>query len=240
MKHFFYLTAFLLLSTLALAQPEGNLHKRFGLKVGANYSILNGSINDNISFKPGLYIGGYYQARLQHNVGFMIELAYSQLGCNNNYQPTTSSASGNTVLYLNYLVMPLTFKFYISKGFNIQLGAYAASRLNAVEKGTVQVTTYGNGGYYGNTSQTQTQTLNQNDNSVFSSYDAGIGAGLGYDFPFGLNFNLKYNTSLVNIDPSYKQITAKGLHNEYFQFTAGYSLGPKKATKTARPLPTNY
>ena len=233
MKSIFYISALLLLSTAAVAQKEGNLNNRFGIKVGDNNSVLSTSLNKSSGSKEGLCLGGYYQLRLKHNMALLLELSFNQLRCMNSgkVQFIVSSNQGDivqqrTTLYLDYLSLPLTYKLYTGKAFNFQLGAYGAFLLNANQKGTLSTTTlYTNN--YATFLGTQTQSENRNATSSVYRADAGLSGGIGYDFPFGLNFTLKYFESLVNIDQSFKTLTGKPLHNQYIQFTAGYSFGCK-------------
>ena len=241
----FYVTASLLvlLSTASLAQVdsnvvkramapanvvEGNLHKRFGFRAGVNFSELSGSAYNTTTMKKDFYLTGYYQARLRHNLGLMMELGYSQMGCYNHYGPPYYSVAGTTDLNFDYLMMPITLKYYATKALNLQVGGYVSALLSATEDGVLG---------YNNQYGPQSLFISDIYTSSYSTIDAGYGIGLGYDLKFGLNFSLKYYGGLVNIEKQYKTETGKGLHNQNFQFAIGYSLPAKEVKKIPDTTP---
>jgi len=207
----------ILLPVLSHAQVEGVLHKRFGLRVGANISTLSSApTGDNISSKGGIYAAMYHQFRIRHNIGLSWELGFSMLGCKNNYYSgyfDTAGSSATTTLNLSYLTMPVSFKLYLSKAFTLQLGPYGSLLLSAVEKGTI----YPPNGY-------NLQSYRQQLNSTLSTWDTGIQGGIGIEGRSGINFTLKYYASVMGVYPSLQQVSGIVMRNQFFQFTMGYSF----------------
>jgi len=205
--------ALLLLPVLSQAQVEGLLHKRFGLRVGANTSTFNViPLGYYYSYKAGFYIGGYYQFRLKHNIGLATEIGYSRLGSNNS-----DESQVQVLLRLNYITVPVSLKYYFNERLNLQLGVYGSTLLNATGRETLA---YVDGVYH--------PILDK----YFSAFDGGIHAGIGFETKMGLNVSVRYFNSLGNIYSKYwHQYSGLQLRNEFVQLSIGYSFKNKHSNK---------
>jgi len=104
MKKLKFLLAILVAVQFSFAQEID-----FGLKLGANFS----NFNDASSFdsKTG-FVGGAFAAAQFSSFGLQTELLYSQQG-----------AEFNALDFdLDYVNVPVLFKYYVIGGLNIQLG----------------------------------------------------------------------------------------------------------------------
>jgi len=213
MKRYFYFTTLILffLPLITSAQQNDRPNHYWGLRAGLNASTLtNPPTTIEYRFKPGLYVGGYYQRNLKRGMAVAFELGYSQMGAYNIFSSPYSY--DKTVFKFNYLTAPITFKKYFTKSFYIQLGGYLSLPLSTKQKYWPWV------GFPNHSVK---------ENIGLTSLDAGIIGGCGYDLPNGLNFSFRYFNGLVNIEPQYLG-GAKSLRNIYFQFAVGYSFGKKK------------
>ena len=194
-----------------------------GVKGGLNYS------NQNLS-KDGRLYSTYYHAGVGYHIGgyalikfkkFAIqpELLYS----NQNQYFTTPNYS-NLKTTLNYINIPVMFKYYPTGSLNVQAGpqfgilASSKGDLNNVQ-----------GGVFAGQ-----PVFNQDLSSYLKSTDFSIVVGAGINLPANLNLAVRYTIGITNInknspgatfpnnlEPSFSTAFTR---NQVFQVSVGYAL----------------
>lgn len=126
----------------------------FGVKAGLNVSTVYGDLDYNPNI--GFYIGGLADFVISKKIHIQQELLYSMEGFKDSR--------------IGYLRLPIMAKYYISKKFNVQLGATTGLKTNA------------------------------NNSDGIKSLDIGPALGCSYELPKGLTFDFRYNVGLNNIN----------------------------------------
>lgn len=206
-------------SGAASAQSTG---LQFGPKAGLNMSVLDGQINQNANFKPGLLVGAFVRWRPAKQIAIQPELVYSQQGTTN--KATYLGHEATDKIHLNYLNIPLLVKVYLGNVVNLQVGPQVGFVLSGQRVGQYGYHTGGNGDGY------LTEDVNVSD-----SYkgDFALCGGLGLDLPSGLLASIRINYGISDIDNDSKSIAARqalgigGVHNRTIEFSVGYALGGK-------------
>lgn len=140
----------------------------FGVKIGMNISSVNGKDLENLDSRTGIVIGGFAEIPLLEKFSLQPELLYSAQG----------AKQGDLIEYdLNYVLLPLMAKYYISKGFNVEAGP----QFSFLVKDSLE-------------------TIGQNDeNTNAENFDLAANFGLGYKFDSGFFFQARYNLGLIAI-----------------------------------------
>lgn len=152
----------------------------FGAKAGLNFASITGDNIVDSGPTTGIHFGVLAEIPLSEKFSFQPELLYS-----------------SQVLNLNYLNIPLMGKYYLTKGFSLEVGPQIGFLLSA----------------------------NNDDNDVrnsFKTLDFGINFGVGYKLDNGLNFGARYNLGLSDIN-NINGSSDKN-RNGVFQFSVGYFL----------------
>ena len=166
MKRFLLLTA--ILSVFALsghAQRFG-----FGVKAGSYFSSTPDvpGTKQRIGVVAGLLADYMITSTRSVETGFN----YTQRGWNQDTQ------NGKLKTRLDYIYMPVMFKFFMTSGLNVQLGAQF--------------------GYLAN-GKTVYQGSDTKINHLMNKYDVDFVAGLAYEFDFGLIVEGRYMIGLVDV-----------------------------------------
>ena len=104
MKQFVFVLC-VLLSTWASAQKID-----LGIKAGVNFATISEA--NNLSNKTGFVAGAFVGGKFNDNVGFQIDLLYSQQGAKFNASEFN----------LDYFSLPVVVKVYLVKGLHLQVG----------------------------------------------------------------------------------------------------------------------
>ncbi|WP_449536176.1 porin family protein [Flavobacterium agrisoli] len=164
-------------STTSSSEPE------FGVKGGVNLSNLYQSDADDENVLVGFNAGLYAKLPISDNIAFQPELLYTTKGSEVEYN--NAIASGKAKIRLDYIELPLLFKFNITENFNIQAGGYASYLVNSKVKNDVD----------GGTSFDFEDNIDTDD---LERFDAGLAAGIGVDFN-PISVGLRYNYGLTTI-----------------------------------------
>ncbi|WP_223033534.1 porin family protein [Hanstruepera marina] len=172
----------------------------FGPKAGVNFATLTGDVED-AEMRIGFHIGGAAEYMFNQNMGLQAELLFSAQGAKNEY--TESSSQGGVDYYLkekeevklNYINIPVMFKYYIVNGFNVEAGPQVGILASAKSEYEYEerVTSGGN-------TVTDSGSAKVDIDDEVSSIDFGLNFGLGYRMDNGLNFGARYNLGLSNIN----------------------------------------
>lgn len=237
MKKILLSIAFLgLLTTNSFAQRNHRNLIETGIKGGVNMSRLTGG--NTQEFKPGLQIGGtieiplsFYkkfsvQAELQYAVQGYKGAEYDQIDIDTKKVTETLKLEDVT---MHYLYLPITFKYYTTKNFSIELGGQVGYMLNA--KGQFDANKYNTAReYLYLTDPRYIASYSQLDKALFEAgyrskdpddfyekLDYGLTAGFSYYLNSGLYFNFRYYMGLQDIykvDNEYQRFTIPGATDE--------------------------
>lgn len=147
----------------------------YGVKVGVNgTNIINADMYKTM--KPSVYAGIYAEILVMDRCIVQPEVVYSRQGAQ------TSEGSTDMALRLNYLNVPVMFKYQISEQFSILLGPQLGINLNA--RTTADI---GDAGV----------SLKVTDS--FTVCDFAMAAGVEYQLMPILGFSIRYNYGLTDI-----------------------------------------
>lgn len=157
MKNLFTIAIILIFGTSAFAQNAD-----FGVKLGANFSSISDA--SRLSNKTGLHFGIFGGFKLSNRTRIQADVLYSQQG----------AETKDGKFDLNYINVPVVFKYFLFDGLNIQFGPQFGFILDddiyvLGKKGTVKK----------------------------SDISAVVGAG--YDLPYGFRLDARYNFGLTGV-----------------------------------------
>ncbi|UPS90818.1 MULTISPECIES: porin family protein [unclassified Bizionia] len=194
----------------------------FGPKAGVNFATLTGDIED-AEFKVGLHIGGAAEYMFDEKMGLQAELLYSMQGAKNEYTET-STIGGVTerdfeksTLKLNYINLPVMFKYYIVDGFNVEVGPQVSFLVSAKGEYEYEYSISGGGTDF---SESGSEEIDIDDE--LKGIDFGLNFGLGYKLDNGLNFGARYNLGLMNINDEDEFRDEYKINNGVIQISAGF------------------
>ena len=152
----------------------------FGAKAGLNIASITGDNTDNLDPITDFHFGIQAEISISEKFSFQPELLYSGQG---------------SKVHLNYLNIPLMGKYYVSKGFSLEMGPQLGFLLSAKNDDT-------------------------DAKDAFKSLDFGVNFGIGYKLDNGLNFSARYNLGLSDIN-DINGFSDKN-RNGVFQLSIGY------------------
>ncbi|MGK7389026.1 MAG: porin family protein [Candidatus Cyclobacteriaceae bacterium M2_1C_046] len=183
-----FLIIFLLgLSTVCNAQ-------NLGITAGINFSNLTGDI-DTVTFKLGFQAGALVEFQVGGNLFIQPELVFTLQGAIDNDDPEQKVS-------LNYVALPVMVKYFISEGFNLQIGPRVA--VLAMAQTTIGETDY--------------QIKDQ-----LASTDIGIISGIGYQKK-NFKASVRYYHGLTDI----KEADNQDISNQAIEFSLGYFFNRNK------------
>lgn len=144
---------------------------KFGVKAGANFSTFTGDV-EGYDGKVGFQVGGFAEIKISDKFSVQPELMYSTLGAKFDEQGITITQS------VDYLVVPIMAKFYVTEGFALeagpQIGFLLSGKLKA-DGDSVDV------------------------KELYTTTDLGLNFGAGYDFTENISAGVRYTLGLSNI-----------------------------------------
>ncbi len=162
-----------------------------GAKAGLNYSNLNLSADGKLAgtiyhSSIGYHLGGYALIKLKKKISVQPEIVYSSQG-----QYFTTPFYSNLKTTLNYVNIPIIFKYYPVGSLNIQLGPQFG--ILAGSKGDlIPIDNLGN--FAG------PPVFNRNLNSYMKGFDFSIAFGAGINLLANLNLSVRYNVGITDIN----------------------------------------
>ena len=184
-------------ATSSLASGQG---ASFGIKAGLNLAKLSTSLSatglSSQNDTPDTYVsfsaGVFGVIKLGDKFGFQPELLYSGQG----------GDLGVGSFRLNYLNLPVMFRFSPTPEFSLQAGPQLGILLSAEISGI-------------------------DIKDQFNTTDFGFGFGLGYEFPIKVDIGFRYVVGLLNIFNA--DVSSSGLpsltmtmNNQVLQFSVGH------------------
>jgi opacity protein-like surface antigen len=144
--------------TFANAQDKsGSSEMKFGVKAG--YANTNFAGDADTDAASNFYVGGLVDFSISEKLHIQPELLYSMEG-----------ADGDE-LNLDFIRIPVMFKYYVAEGFNLQAGPEFAFVAGG---GLIK--------------------------EALKSFDYGLGLGAGYELTSGLMFDARYNFGLADLN----------------------------------------
>src|SRR5690625_2744600 len=167
---------------------------KFGAKGGVNFSHIR---NSSMDARTGFHLGVLAEIFINEQLSFQPEALYSTQG------GSFDSESMNSKLNLDYISVPLMFKYYAVDGFNLQVGP----QFSFLTKAKYKVANLG--------------SMDVEDS--IESPDFSLNFGLGYEFPFGVFLDARYNHSLTKISKNGIPEVNDG-KADVVQLSAGYKF----------------
>lgn len=162
MKKIIFLSLIVLFTTKSFSQGVD-----LGIKVGANFATLT----DHIETRNGLNFGAFATIKFSDKIALQGDLLYSQQGAE-------LEAFGK--VDLEYINIPVVFKYYLVKRLNIQVGPQFGLMVNDLD-------------------------LSEPDDTYTNeSTDVSGVVGLGLDLPLGFRVDGRYNFGLTEFLPDLK------------------------------------
>jgi len=200
----------MLVSTIGVISINAQeLH--LGVKGGLNVAYVNGYeefAGDDL--RLGHQFGIYGDIIFSEKLSLQIEALYSTQGA--SYEDSEDFDGGEIINYtddelkLNYIIVPVLLKFYLTKGLNLQAGPQIGFLLDAVNA-------YNENGV----------PVEIDLEELAESTDFGLAFGIGYKMDFGLNIDLRYIHGVSNILSDNIGFDEK-LNNQVVQLSVGYSI----------------
>lgn len=179
---------------------------RFGAYGGVSLTGLSDGVLLNITVNPplGIHLGALYEWELTEKIAFRPKLAFSQQGDREDSEVGATFGSFALDYKLNYLNVPLQFKFFSQPYF---LAGPQVGYLLSIDKGDVDA------------------------GDLDSSFDYGISLGIGYDmdsFFMELTFYQGLSTLITTPNGALPVGGTDDLTNQVFQLSVGYYFTKKK------------
>ncbi|HSQ46598.1 MAG TPA: porin family protein [Lutibacter sp.] len=182
----------ILVAFIAISSFVGvNAQTSFGAKAGLNVANLSGDITDNKTL-IGFNVGVFAEIMLADSFYLQPELLYSTQGA--KFDESTSGFSAD--LNLNYINIPLMFKYDVANRFYLEAGPQIGFLVSA-------------------------EVLDQDVKDEFESTDFGANFGLSYGFTEKLFAQARYNIGLSNIA---KDSGDDKISNSVISFSLGYKF----------------
>ncbi len=193
MKKVVLMTVALLMVCAAKAQfSAGDF--TWGAKVGLNVTNIS---NFDLKNKSSFHIGAFAEWNLSDFIGLSPELMYSRQGARDKHDGVKYK------LRVNYLNIPVLFKFYVLEGLSVDLGPQFGFALNSKAK------------------TKHNDTTNKTKIGDENTFDVSFPIGLSYTYE-GLILSARYNIGLSNMwDKDDVGVNSK---NHVFQLSLGYRL----------------
>ncbi|WP_264534891.1 porin family protein [Flavobacterium sp. N1736] len=183
---------------------------KFGLKGGLNISNFSGD-TEGIDFKSriGFNIGAFVEIKLSDKFAIQPEVLYSTQGATaDDFADFETGITGDVAFKLNYINIPVMFKYYVAEKFNIEAGPQIGFLTSAKTTTTLN-------GYSGE------HDMDVKDS--FESVDFGLNLGAAYDFTEHFSAGLRYNLGLANTAKTEPGDDSK-VHNGVFSVNVGYKF----------------
>ena len=205
-----------LLVLLSLSIKVGHSQdKKFGLMGGANYSNVFGDLKDNFDVERRIsyHVGAFSFLSLSDRIAFSPRVAYSSQGYDIEFGLRQTANEPLTLFEfttrLNYLNVPLLFKYYLKPDLSINFGPQLGFLLNTV---TINKNTSG-------------PSLGHDTTRISGDFrvDYGLKVGAAYAINHDLFVELNYFQGFSNISRD-SIIPTESNNNSVYQLSVGYFL----------------
>ncbi|UII30990.1 PorT family protein [Fulvivirga ulvae] len=211
-------TLFSVLAVIAFVTIT-NAQVKLGVKAGANLADLTSSEDDfEVENRLSFHFGGYLELLITDRFSIQPELIFSGQGAKAEYSETvedfgfTYTYSYEDKVNLNYLNIPVLFKFSPTERFYIGGGPQAGVLLSAKNKFTYTFTGSG---------LSESESGEEDIIDELNQIDLSVAIGAGVELENGLNFSLRYNYGLTDIA---EENDGDPVRNSVIQATAGFTF----------------
>lgn len=180
-----------------------------------NGGVLGGLATSEVSgdrlqgpHKAGLYLGGFVNRYISQRSSFQMELDFIQKGSREN--PTEENGYYKYLLRLNYIEIPVSYKYDFSKNGSLETGLALGVLVNYYEEanGSEQVAGAGD----------------------FETFDFSFNIGAYYTLVDDLRINIRYSNSILPIRPhagGTSYMLNQGQYNEVLSFVLFYGFSSR-------------
>jgi opacity protein-like surface antigen len=180
---------------------------KFGAKGGINLANIAGDDAGDANMYVGFNAGMFVEIPLTDKLTIQPEVLYSAQGSKSE---GPLEVEGNVydveaTLKLNYINIPVMFKYQVADKFSLEAGPYVGFLASAKVKAEVS----GIG------------SATEDAKDFFKSTDFGLGLGMNYEFSDVIFANARYQGGLTQIGDS-GQEGADDIKNSVFQFGLGF------------------
>lgn len=192
----------------AVTTVSVNAQASFGVKGGVNFASIMGDTPSGLKFRTAYNFGLVAEIETSSSTSIQPEIMYSSQGFHYDGGRINGETIAEDNYKLDYLNIPIVFKYYINEGFSFETGPQVGFLLSA---------------------KTADDTVNSDhlrDNLTNATFDWVV--GFGYKFDNGFNLNARYVGGLTDIWKGYTQVNPGywyydyGKRNSVFQLTVGY------------------
>ena len=169
-----------------------NAQTSFGAKAGLNIANFSGDVKGNKSL-VGFHIGVFAEIGVAESFTFQPELLFSTQGA--KYKEEGISAE----FELNYINLPLMFKYAVADGFYLEAGPQVGFLVSA-------------------------KVLDQDVKDEMESVDFGANFGFSYDFTEKLFAGARYNLGLSNVLKTNEDFGNDKVSNAVLSLSLGYKF----------------
>ena len=187
----------------------------FGAKAGLNLSTLD-ITDENIDSRTAFHLGVTAEIAISEKFSIQPELLYSSQGAKNedSYEDFYVSGTTNTTWKIDYILLPVMAKFYVSEGLSLEAGPQIGFLASA--NADTDVTVRDNAAEVSVSNSSSTDVKDE-----LKSIDFAFNLGLGYKLDNGLNFAARYNIGLSDINDSESDAKFK---SRVFQLSVGFNF----------------
>ena len=208
MRKFSVLLLFFLATFIVNAQDVINdsSKAKFGTKASLNLANIVGDDAGDANVFVGFSVGLFAEFDLADKLSIQPEILYSTQGSKSEgpYYIGSSIYNVKATLKLNYINVPVMFKYEVAKKLSLEAGPYVGFLVSAKLKAEIS----------GLGSDTQ------DAKDLFKSTDFGLGLGMNYDFSDVIFANFRYSAGLVEIGDA--DGDSNNIKNSNLQFGLGF------------------
>lgn len=201
----------IILTTLIAVLTIGSVSAQasFGIKGGVNFASIMGDTPNGVKYRTAYNFGIVAEIETSSSTSVQPEILYSSQGFKFDGGRVNGEMRDADDFKLDYLNIPIVFKYYINDEFSFETGPQVGFLLSSkAENNTVD-------------------SGRLRDNLTNASFDFLI--GFGYKFDNGFNVNARYIGGLTNVWKGYVKNPPPGYwyydygkRNSVFQLTLGY------------------
>jgi len=174
----------------------------FGAKAGVNLATLTGEDSDGAETRTSIHAGMFVEFKITDKFSIQPELLYSAKGT--KASGFIEGIQADIVMKLNYIEIPVMFRYYVVDKFSLEAGPY----VGFIAAAKMKVDTSMGGG-----------TADIKD--TIKSTDFGLGVGASYDVLDNLFINFRYSMGLSEVGDSG---SGDDIKNSVVQFGLGYKF----------------
>ncbi len=197
-----FTTVILLFSATFYGQEN---EAKLGLKAGLNFSnIASGQLNDGSIPRVGVLLGIMGEFPLNPTISFAPELAYSNQGSVRRFDEMGSNFTNRT--HINYINVPLLFKYYLNPSFAMDLGPYVG--VNIISKAVSR----GGGNRF-----------SENIDGI-NLIDAGLSGSISYSLSTNYFIAARYSRGFTSVFDNTADLNGLQARNSVFNLSFGLYL----------------